>query len=182
MWLVLLSAVGVVLLALLFLSVRKAAPAKSIWKTLDDSEAAAAASGQATGRRPTEQTVPGAGTGGAVSGAQAPGATAVEVAEPAAAPTVPNREKYPRKEMWVDSYYCWVVLCKNHWYHFRQNLFFRHRIPLAETDALAPRPSIDHHFRVRCDDCGKEYIYKPSDVLRFEQQVPDSFVPHPLFR
>ena len=84
--------------------------------------------------------------------------------------------------MWVDSHYCWVVLCKNHWFHLRQNLFFRHRIPLAETDPLAPRPSLDGPFRVRCDDCRKEYLYKPSAVLRFEQELPDSFTPHPLFR
>jgi hypothetical protein len=83
--------------------------------------------------------------------------------------------------MWEDSRYCWVVHCKNHWFHMRQNLFFRHRIPLAETDAVAPRPAIDCRFRVRCAACGKEYVYKPSDVLRFEMEPPESFTPHPLF-
>lgn len=84
--------------------------------------------------------------------------------------------------MWEDSSYCWVVQCKNHWFHLRKNLFFRHRIPLAETDAITPRPAIDRRFRVRCDECGKEYSYKPSEVLRFEQEPPESFLPHPLFR
>lgn len=83
--------------------------------------------------------------------------------------------------MWEDSRYCWVVHCKNHWFHIRKNLFYRHRIPLAETDAVAPRPAIDTRFRARCDECGKEYVYKPSEVLRFEQEPPATFVPHPLF-
>jgi hypothetical protein len=83
--------------------------------------------------------------------------------------------------MWEDSRYCWVVHCKNHWFHIRKNLFYRHRIPLAETDAVAPRPAIDTRFRARCDECGKEHVYKPSEVLRFEQEPPASFVPHPLF-
>jgi len=26
--------------------------------------------------------------------------------------------------MWKDNHYCWVVLCKNHWFHARDNLFF----------------------------------------------------------
>ncbi len=33
--------------------------------------------------------------------------------------------------MWEDSRYFCVDLCKNHWFHVRRNLFFRHRIPLA---------------------------------------------------
>ena len=84
--------------------------------------------------------------------------------------------------MWEDSSYFWVVLCRNHWFHARKNLFFRHKIPLAETDAFASRPPVDSHFKVRCDECGKEYVYKPSEVLRIEHEPPESFVPHPLFR
>jgi hypothetical protein len=84
--------------------------------------------------------------------------------------------------MWEDSHYFWVVLCKNHWFHFRKNLFFRHRIALAETDAITPRPAVDCRFRVRCDECGKEYLYKDSEVMRFEQDPPELFTPHPLFR
>ena len=84
--------------------------------------------------------------------------------------------------MWEDSSYCWVVLCKNHWFHLRQNIFFGHRIPLGETDAIMPRPALEERFRVRCDACGKEYVYKSSEVRRFNQQLPESFTPHPLFR
>lgn len=84
--------------------------------------------------------------------------------------------------MWEDSQYCWVVFCKNHFYHLRQNLFHKHRIPLGLTDGITPRPAIDARFRVRCDDCGKEYLYAPSEVVRYEQEPPASFQPHPLFR
>ncbi|SRR5258708_9165937 len=37
-------------------------------------------------------------------------------------------------------------------------------------------------FRVRCDECGKEHVYKPSEVLRSDQEPAESFTPHPLFR
>ena len=83
--------------------------------------------------------------------------------------------------MWEDNSYFWVVLCKNHWFHVRRNIFFRHRIPLAQTDAITPRPPVDGPFRVRCDECGKEYSYTASQVLRVELEPPDSFTPHPLF-
>jgi hypothetical protein len=83
--------------------------------------------------------------------------------------------------MWEDSRYFWVVLCKNHWFHLRKNLYFRHRIPLAETDAITSRPPVDCPFRARCDECGKEYVYKPAEVLKFEQEPPEPFTPHPLF-
>ncbi len=84
--------------------------------------------------------------------------------------------------MWEDINYFWVVLCKNHWFHLRKNLYFRHRIPLAETDAITSRPPVDCSFKARCDECGKEYMYKPAEVLKFEQEPSDSFTPHPLFR
>jgi len=84
--------------------------------------------------------------------------------------------------MWEDSRLFWVVLCKNHWYHVRQSLFFRHRIPLGETDAMASCPVVDCPFRAQCDECGKEYSYKPSDLLRCDIEPPESFEPHPLFR
>jgi hypothetical protein len=29
--------------------------------------------------------------------------------------------------------------------------------------------------------CGKEYVYKPSDVLRIEKELPEGFVPHRYF-
>lgn len=84
--------------------------------------------------------------------------------------------------MWEDSDYCWVVLCKNTWFHLRKHLFSSHRIPLGETDAVAPIPALTGPFPVRCDECGVEYHYKPSDVRRYEQTLPESFTPHPLFR
>jgi hypothetical protein len=84
--------------------------------------------------------------------------------------------------MWEDANYCWVVLCKNHWFHMRQNFFFRHRVPLAETDTVSSLPSLGKRFTVRCDECGKTYTYKPKDVLRVELELPESFRPHPLFR
>jgi hypothetical protein len=84
--------------------------------------------------------------------------------------------------MWEDSHYCWVVRCKNHWFHVRENIFFRHRIPLGETDAVASLPALNGPFKVRCDVCGKEYSYKPAEVLKFEQELPESFTSHPLFR
>ena len=84
--------------------------------------------------------------------------------------------------MWDDINYCWVVLCKNHWFHMRKNLFFRHRIPLGETDAVSPPPSLHAGFKVRCDACRKEYEYEPSDLLRHEVKPEETFTPHPLFR
>ena len=36
---------------------------------------------------------------------------------------------------------------------------------------------LQDHFMVRCDRCGKEYRYEPSDVFRYEQRPPDSFTP-----
>jgi hypothetical protein len=85
-------------------------------------------------------------------------------------------------ELWVDSDYCWVVVCKNSKFHTRDNPLHAHRIPLAWTDAVTPRPVIGHSFAVRCDDCGGEYNYDPSEVLKFEEELPESFTPHPLFR
>ena len=83
--------------------------------------------------------------------------------------------------MWEDNNYCWVVLCKNNWFHLRDNLFYKHKIPLGETDVYTPPPDLKSSFRVRCDECHKEYLYKPSEVLRHDQELPMSFTPHPLF-
>ena len=84
--------------------------------------------------------------------------------------------------MWQDTNYCWVVICKNNWFHKRVNLFFKHKIPLGETDVYAPPPDLKGNFTVRCDECHKEYLYKPSEVLRHDQELPASFNPHPLFQ
>lgn len=107
--------------------------------------------------------------------------TAVQVAAP---PVMESEEEKtePSKELWVDSNYCWVVVCRNNWFHRRPNIFNVHRIPLGLTDAVMPRPDIDKPFVARCDECGKAYTYAPSDVLKYEMEVPPSFVAHPLFR
>jgi len=84
--------------------------------------------------------------------------------------------------MWEDPNYCWIVLCKNHWFHMRQSFLVRHRIPFAETDAFASPPPLPKHFTVRCDQCRKTYTYKPKDVLRSELELPKSFKPHRLFQ
>ena len=84
--------------------------------------------------------------------------------------------------MWQDANYFWVVLCKNHWFHMRQNIFFRHRIPLSQTDAVSALLPLSKAFTVQCDDCRKTYTYEPKDVQRVELELPQSFKPHPLFR
>lgn len=81
----------------------------------------------------------------------------------------------------ADREYFWVVLCKNHRYHKQQNLFFGHKIPLAETDAFLPPPELNGALTVRCDDCGEEYSYEPKELVRIELECPASFTPHPLF-
>ncbi len=83
--------------------------------------------------------------------------------------------------MGCESQYAWVVLCKNHKFHKRQNLFFGHRIPLGETDAILPPPALDSRIHIRCDECGAEYAYRPQDLLRIELELPASFTPHPFF-
>jgi hypothetical protein len=83
--------------------------------------------------------------------------------------------------MSFDSPYVWVVICKNQRFHRRQNLFFGHKIPLGEADPFLPPPALDNRIHVRCDDCGEEHAYQPTDVMRVELELPDSFTPHPFF-
>ena len=200
MWVVLLfSAVCITIVAVRLFFALKPARSAPVRNELDDTETAAASAGQAVSSSATAHNLPGAGalqdqktpreeqavsanTGGSVLGADARGRTGIEVAAAPAVSTDTNREQSERKGMWVDSHYCWVVLCKNHWFHLRKNLFYRYRIALAETDPVDPRPVLNGPFRVRCDGCGKEYLYNVSEVLRFEQELPDNFTPHPLFR
>lgn len=82
---------------------------------------------------------------------------------------------------WEGSRYCWVVLCKNRWFHLRHSFFFSHKIPLGITDDFAPCPKLDDHFVARCDECGKEHLYKPSEVRRSKQTLREGFTPHPNF-
>lgn len=104
------------------------------------------------------------------------------VRQPEVAETpIQHQADEPEKGLWVDCSYCWVVVCKNRWFHRKRNIFNVHRIPLAQTDAVADRPAIDRRFLVRCGECGKAYMFKPSEVLRWEMDVPPSFIPHPLF-
>ena len=84
--------------------------------------------------------------------------------------------------MWEESRYFWAVLCKNHWFHCRHNLNFSYRILLAETDAISSTPPVQGRFTVQCDECGREYAYKQSEVLRVEEEHPGSFITHHLFR
>jgi hypothetical protein len=67
--------------------------------------------------------------------------------------------------MWENSSYCWAVTCKNHIYHIPRNFIYKHKILLAEADAVTSRPPVTAPFKVRRDMCGKEYVYRPSDVL-----------------
>jgi hypothetical protein len=140
--LLILSAVGVAIIALRIFFALKTAHA-------DDPQREKASR--------EENTVP-TSTGAPLSSADARGGAGIAVAVPPPVATVAKREKVERKEMWVDSHYCWVVLCKT-------------------TPPFPRRP-----LRVQCDDCHREYLYKPSDVLKYEQELRDTFTPHPLFR
>lgn len=83
---------------------------------------------------------------------------------------------------WSESSYCWVVICKNVRFHRHANVNSGHKIPLGETDAVTSPPAITAPFIAMCDECGKEYSYKPEEVLRLELAIPEPFTPHPLFR
>lgn len=84
--------------------------------------------------------------------------------------------------MYDDREYFWVVLCKNHRFHHKGNLSYSHPIALAETDEYSPLPMLTQQITVRCDNCGHEYSYKATEVLRNEMSMPAGFVPHPMFK
>ena len=77
--------------------------------------------------------------------------------------------------------YFWIVLCKTHFHHLLQNRAAEHPILLGETDPYSPPPPIKKTFKAKCDACGKEYSYDEHDILRFEAELPEAFVAHPLF-
>ena len=81
---------------------------------------------------------------------------------------------------WDKDYY-WVVLCKNPGHHLHRSTLFEHIILLGETDSVSPPPALRSSFKAKCDECGKEYTYQSSEVMRYEAVPPDRFVPHPLF-
>jgi hypothetical protein len=77
--------------------------------------------------------------------------------------------------------YYWIVLCKNHHYHNKQNLSTGHPILLGETDSVSSPPYLETDFKVRCEDCDREYSYSPRELLRYETEPPASFLAHPIF-
>ena len=83
---------------------------------------------------------------------------------------------------WDNPNYCWVVICKNKRFHRQANTMFGHKIPLGETDAVSPPPPVAGLFHARCDECGEEYEYEPTVLLRAELTPPNGFAPHPLFK
>ena len=78
--------------------------------------------------------------------------------------------------------YFWVVLCKNHRFHHIGNPSYLHQIAIGETDAHSPLPVLTERVIVRCDNCGEQFSYKPTEILRNVVEIPAGFVPHPLFR
>ena len=78
--------------------------------------------------------------------------------------------------------YFWVVICKNLRFHHRGNTGYEHKILLGEADAFSSLPMLPETINVRCDSCGEAYSYKQKEVMRDEVQVPEAFVPYPLFK
>ena len=91
------------------------------------------------------------------------------------------QNKQMSSDPWSDPNYCWVVICKNAKAHHEENLMFGHKIPLAETDAFEVL-SVTGPILVRCDACGHEDMYEPSDIARLEFTVPEGFQTHPRFQ
>lgn len=167
MWTLFLCVAVVAGVALLLFMASKSAKNKQTWRKLDDADTASVKPGQDVAGRRAKRNL-------------------IKPQEPPTVPGEPKLETGPKQKpphtAWEDSSYYWVVVCKNHWVHRRPNIFHVHRIPLGETDAVTPRPIIKRPIVVRCDLCGKQYSYKPSEVLRYEHEDPESFIPHPLFR
>jgi hypothetical protein len=165
MWLFALAALGIIFGGFLAIVAMKKARTESAWDRLEEKEEPAVPVGIAEHREGTKQI-----------STEALGSPKRQSHLSAASPVATG------KELWVNGNYYWVVVCKNHWFHRHPNIFNVHRIPLGETDSVLPRPSIDSRFSARCDECGKQYVYKRSEVLRYEMEVAASFVPHPLFK
>jgi len=78
--------------------------------------------------------------------------------------------------------YFWVVVCKNSRFHHKGNIGYEHKILLGEADAYSSLPMLPDKIEVRCDSCGEEYFYKQKEIMRDEIQIPETFLPHPLFK
>jgi hypothetical protein len=160
------------------LAAREYATPDPVWRTLGEEQTRVRMHGpRRTWHRPAEPNNVKDGVS-----EQRPENHKVELPEISGADLLAREDAKAAKDLWVDCNYCWVVVCKNHRFHHCPNAFNVHRIPLGETDAFASRPPIEKPFSAPCDECGKEYSYKPSEVLRYEMEVAPSFLPHPLFR
>jgi hypothetical protein len=166
-WLLLLSTAGILGLFVLGFLFSRTPKNPQVWEKLDETKIKSSGSEQGN------------------NGAKTENASAVIPAAPIALQNKPSPadslEALPQGT-WEDSEYCWVVVCKNKKFHRTEDPLHGHRIPLAWTDPFTLRPAIATRFAVRCDDCRGEYSYEPSEVLKFEQSLPESFTPHPLFR
>jgi hypothetical protein len=165
-----LSIVGAMGIALLIYFGLKAA----VWKQFETETAGAGAGEASSGStKPTLNAVQDqkaskegervevlATSGGPSSGADARDNTHIAVAAPAAASSKTGPESPVKREMWADSHYCWIVICRNGGFHRHTNLLFGHRIPLGETDAVSPRPALAGSFNVQCDECGKVFFLR----------------------
>ena len=78
--------------------------------------------------------------------------------------------------------YFWVVICKNSRFRHKGNIGYEHTILLGEADAYSSLPMLPDKIDVRCDSCGEEYSYRAKEIMRDEIQIPETFVPHPLFK
>jgi len=52
----------------------------------------------------------------------------------------------------------------------------------GETNVFSSLPMLPDKVDVHCDSCGEENSYKRKEIMRDEVQVPEVFVPHPLFK
>ena len=66
--------------------------------------------------------------------------------------------------------------------HHKGNIGYEHRILLGEADAFGSLPMLPEAIAVCCDSCGEEFSYKQKEIMRDQVQVPENFVPHPLFK
>jgi len=78
--------------------------------------------------------------------------------------------------------YFWVVVCKNRRFHHKENTGYEHKILLGEADAYSSLPMLPDNIEVQCDACGEDYSYEQKEIMRDEVQIPETFVPHPLFK